>query len=769
MFSGGEAFPDSGSQSRIKQRRPQRSCDFCRQRKTRCDGPNMPDGHCSNCLAFGSACTYLQPTGKRGPKSRLVEELKQKNAMLEAKLRSLSICSLCSRPLQSRTHGDGPFTNDSVFHGTPESNDAPTDVKHSLAEDTEDFSHIELADRFRGLVVDPEENKFFGPASAFALVNNAIAEKEKYLGRPEGPSHSRRRPIFWETLPWEKKAYGFQPHYVYPASDLIASLLNLYFNNVHPTLPLLHRPSFERSVAEGLHLRDAQFGAALLAVLGVASRYSDDPRVFVDGDSSLSAGWKFVNQAQVVRKFFDPRLMTLFSLGTSTPQGAWLYLGLGIRFLQHRGEHRRKREDHKFSPDDELWKRAFWCFLSLDRIVCTFLGRPSGIHIEEYEFLSASMDFFLTVVSYDVELPLEIDDEYWGSTQPLGKPSLLSFFVCHLRLCEMLGDVLRRLYASTKSKTLMGWTGVEWDQRVVSELDSAMNDFLDSVPPHLRWDPERTSDAFFDQSASLNVTYNYVQIAIHRPYLRKTNVLAAPSLSICTTAARSIIHAVDTWRRKSKRLPPPFLQSPVFISGVILLMNIFISKRARLSIDKNKDLAQIGTAVEILGSGESRWQTAGRLKEMLQELQFSDGPLSLRWPPKNEPSGSKVGFAEPIMASRETLPVVVESAGMPENGFHPNRTRSFDSEHTWSSMPSSDQSSPLNNDPKAEISIEQLLAETEEFSRPAENGWSNPSVAIDDELMSMWMAVPTDFMNIDQWDAYMRDINAPTGLDAPQQ
>ncbi|KAJ7134514.1 fungal-specific transcription factor domain-containing protein [Mycena epipterygia] len=549
----------------------------------------MPDGHCSNCLAFGSTCTYLQPTGKRGRKNKLVEELKQKNAMLEAKLRSLSICSLCSEPL------GGPSTNESVFHATSERRDTPTDAEHPLAEDSEDFWHVELADRFRGLAIDTTGNKFAGSASTFALVNNVVAEKDKYLGRPEGP-HSSPRPIFWETLPWEKEAYDLQPHYVYPASDLIASLLNLYFNNVHPTLPLLHRPSFERSVAEGLHLKDAQFGAALLAVLGVASRYSDDPRVFVDGDSSLSAGWKFVNQAQVVRKFFEPRvyevqfycLMTLFSLGTSTPQACWLYLGLGIRFLEQRREHRRKREDH--SPEDELWKRAFWCFLSLDRMVCTWLGRPSGIYMDDY----------------DVELLLEVDDEYWGGTQPPGKPSLLSFFICHLRLCEILGDVLRRLYASTKSKTLMGWTGVEWEQRVVSELDSAMNDFLDSVPPHLGWNPERTPDVFFDQSALLHVTYHYIQIAIHRPYLRRPNVLAAPSLSICTTAARSIIHAAGVWMGKFRRPPLPFLQHPVFLSGIILHMNIFGSKRAGLSIDKNKDLAQIAIAVEILGSAESR-------------------------------------------------------------------------------------------------------------------------------------------------------------------
>jgi hypothetical protein len=42
--------------------------------------------------------------------------------------------------------------------------------------------------------------------------------------------------------------------------------------------------------------------------------------------------------------------------------------------------------------------------------------------------------------SYDVELPLEVDDEYWsrGFVQPLGKPSQLSYFVCRSRLCEVI-------------------------------------------------------------------------------------------------------------------------------------------------------------------------------------------------------------------------------------------------------------------------------------------------------------------------------------------
>ncbi|KAJ7824777.1 hypothetical protein B0H14DRAFT_2182899, partial [Mycena olivaceomarginata] len=72
---------------------------------------------------------------------------------------------------------------------------------------------------------------------------------------------------------WEKESYDSdRPSYVYPSADLIACLLDLYFTNVHPTLPILHRPSFERSVAESLHLVDMEFGSVCLSVIILASR-----------------------------------------------------------------------------------------------------------------------------------------------------------------------------------------------------------------------------------------------------------------------------------------------------------------------------------------------------------------------------------------------------------------------------------------------------------------------------------------------------------------
>ncbi|KAJ7075883.1 fungal-specific transcription factor domain-containing protein, partial [Mycena belliarum] len=410
-----------------------------------------------------------------------------------------------------------------------------------------------------------------------------------------------RRHLVWDRLPWEKEVYDQRPRYVYPPSDLISTLLDLYFNSVHPILPVLHRPSFERSVAEGLHLNDTQFGATLLAMLGIASRYSNDPRVFVDGDTTLSSGWIFVKQLEVVRKLFEPTLydmqfyclMALFSLGTSAPETAWLYMGIGIRSIQQRGEHRRKRQGGRLDPARELWNRAFWSLMSLDRLLCLFLGRPTDA--SDHDQLK-------------VDLPLAVDDEYWeqGSAQPVGTPSLLSYFVCHVRLYEILGDALRRLYPSKKARIRMNTSNPEWERSAVAELDSAMNDWLDTVPDHLRWDPDKAPSIFLKQSAVLYTTYYSVQITIHRPHIYQSTKLAAPSLLICTSAARSVLHIADVWLEKVQELPLPYMTSPVFISGIILMLNVFGSKRAGLSIDNNRDFLQVETAFKFQKSAGSR-------------------------------------------------------------------------------------------------------------------------------------------------------------------
>ena len=106
---------------------------------------------------------------------------------------------------------------------------------------------------------------------------------------------------------WEVAALTIEaPEYVFPDEDLSMTLVHLYFVKVNSIAPLLHRPSFERKIAQGVHKHDPSFAALYLLVCACASRFADDPRIFLDGiDSRVleqSAGWKYFQQVQMMRR-----------------------------------------------------------------------------------------------------------------------------------------------------------------------------------------------------------------------------------------------------------------------------------------------------------------------------------------------------------------------------------------------------------------------------------------------------------------------------------
>ena len=128
-------------------------------------------------------------------------------------------------------------------------------------------------------------------------------------------------------------------------------------------------------------------------------------------------------------------------------------------------------------------------------------------------------------------------------------------------------------YSINKTKAVLGLVGHDWQQRIVAEIDSALNGWIDSLPEHrtyeasfeisdisltindwsVRWDPHMEDMVFLNQSALLYTSYYTVQITVHRPFIpspRKPSLLSFPSLAICTNAARSCIHVLDgEWKR----------------------------------------------------------------------------------------------------------------------------------------------------------------------------------------------------------------------------
>ncbi|KAI0337248.1 hypothetical protein BDW22DRAFT_1364333 [Trametopsis cervina] len=647
----------------MKKRRVQRACDICRRKKVRCDGGQMPNNRCTNCITYNHECTYVEAAKKRGPPKGYVEGLENRVVTMEKLL--VKLCP--DRDILSEL--GGAFDKDKWLSKGAGKAAPPTIPPTSLPADAAsqnrahpipppytpeeedlDPSDNEVTTRhnleigMNNLRINAGHPRFFGKSSSVMFLQTAIMLRREYTGAemarvgPEGRKVILpcKRPEFWRAHPWILESLeAAKPHTNFPPPDLLDALVETYFNHVNLYLPLLHRPTIDKGLRENLHSLDEGFGSVILLVCALGSRFSEDPRVLLPGSNSQhSAGWEWFRQVQWVRRSLlsPPRvcdlqiaaLTALFLHGSATPQASWTVIGVGIRMAQDVGIHRKKTYTAKWSVEEELWRRAFWCLLAYDRFISAALGRPCAIHDEDF----------------DVDLPAECDDEYWENEdpnlafkQPPGKPSKVAYFNCLIRQNQILAFALRTIYSINKSKVLLGFIGPRWEQHIVSELDSALNKWIDAVPDHLRWDPNRENPEFLAQSAALYASYYNLQIIVHRPFIsspRKPSSLVFPSLAICTNAARSCIHVLDvTFRKKGYCTNLHVTQMSLFLAGIILLLNIWGGKRAGSVItDPAKEMEDVHKAMKMLKALERRWHTAGRLWDIMYELaEVGDLPL----------------------------------------------------------------------------------------------------------------------------------------------
>ena len=68
-----------------KRTRAQKACQFCHQRKMKCNN-NLPS--CANCLTKGQNCTYAQGPKKPRPSNERISRLEEENQQLHASLAS---------------------------------------------------------------------------------------------------------------------------------------------------------------------------------------------------------------------------------------------------------------------------------------------------------------------------------------------------------------------------------------------------------------------------------------------------------------------------------------------------------------------------------------------------------------------------------------------------------------------------------------------------------------------------------------------------------
>ncbi|KAK7052670.1 Zn(2)-C6 fungal-type domain-containing protein [Favolaschia claudopus] len=621
---------------RKRQKRLPRACDSCRRRKS--NGSGKSGEKCTSCFDFKLDCTCVSSPNFRPVVNLqnsyldLQAELQRSQALVRQLREELAAAQLPSPPQAAFAPTAPKAAGDKL---NPQEIDIPIAAMRMMQvklrsltsppapPHKDDLHDVELARKFQNMSLCPRLGSFFGRSSQAVIVNAALEfmpNEEAVLGPKSTPESAIQR----DRARFERTRFNLRPQYWkwnrvlttpsvqgldFPHPALMSECIELYFLRLNIFLPLLHRPTFERAVADGLHLRDGGFAATLSLVCAIGSRWSTDPTLAEQG---LDCGWKWFDQVQLAGKrllgqanLYDLQtyvLATEFLKGSAPPQTWWTLVGVGLRrlmMIQDLGVHRRKAAVETPSAERELQKRALWILVYLDRMASCVLGRTSSVHLSDF----------------DVELPLAVDDEYWEEPthpfqQPADKPSQITFFNTLMTLNHRLGFSLGILYSLKTTRAAMAITD-EWEAQIIAELDSSLNDWRDQIPEHLRWDPDHKDPVFFEQSATLYGAFAHVQIVIHRSFIPMlhTGPALLPSLEICTMAARSCANICEVQNRRGN-FPRPLnvvgQNHAVFTAALMLLLNILGSKRSGKQDATMRELMNVTKCTEALRAMEER-------------------------------------------------------------------------------------------------------------------------------------------------------------------
>ncbi|KAJ7726769.1 fungal-specific transcription factor domain-containing protein [Mycena metata] len=732
------------AQNGTTRKKAHRPCDLCRAKKRR------------HCVKHEHQCTYQQKA--MVAKTSYVHSLEERLKSAEALLREPNVVSSPSPP-SSVESPPAPVLGAGiqVLIRVIRRLNTPLSVPG-----LDDLSPAKLSESLQSLSINnPSDEGFQGKSSHAMLIKAVVDLKSQSI-----PSTASRSGVSPPAKPWcmnpgDEEDVPHRPNYGFPNADLMLSLISNFFSHVNVFLPILHRPSFERSFKANQHLHDDGFTRTLLLVCALGARCSDDSRVELPGTGSRK-GWEYFSQVQLTI-YRQPTLYDLqccclaaqFLDRASGLRAAWTLVGVGLRLGQDLGAHRAKNIPlRQLTPEQELERRTYWALVLLDTQYCAALERSIGIQAHDF----------------DLDPPVQCDDEYWevalnaAFCQPLGKSSLIDYFACQLTLNRVLSFTLKCLYCNNRMKVTVGMTTREAEEKVVMELDSALNTWADSVPAHLRWDPSRELDVFFDQSAALSLNYYLARIFIHRPLIPAVrpaaNPSGVPSLTICNNAARACSRIAELQHRRRPHHPLIFGQTAVFTAGIVLLLNIWGGKRTGRAYEA--DLADVHRCVNVLRAQNESTPTTVPLADTLEQLMKVDrAPVGTRETHK-APHGSSGDDGGATTSSLLNLsnslhwPAFDPALETPDEATQwlSPKTPHFESEPPGYSDTVSPGISPSFPFPFLDASF---------FNLPPED-ISDPKAQMDMDTAALWSAAPIGF-EASGWDSYLNSILWSSGID----
>lgn len=300
---------------------------------------------------------------------------------------------------------------------------------------------------------------YFGDSSTFAFVSKVQPESQDHNGvhlpkkrcRRLSTSHSVRTP----DASTGRNLGDSELWHRLPERHLADSLVDGYFDRVHPLYPFVHEGSF-RTEYESMwaHPSDPalqpSWFALLNLVFALGCEFCD---AIPDGEVMKTASPFVARSRDIILSHISKSgnlelvqallLMCHYLQGTLELNECWNLVGLMIRTAVSIGLHLNPEDLSLTVEEKEVRKRVWWgCFI-IDRTLSMKFGRPPSIQAADI---------------FDVPLPLAVDDQYihknsLAPRQPAGRPSVTAFFIHTCKLAQVINNILRVLYASNRKSS----------------------------------------------------------------------------------------------------------------------------------------------------------------------------------------------------------------------------------------------------------------------------------------------------------------------------
>lgn len=400
-------------------------------------------------------------------------------------------------------------------------------------------------------------------------------------------------------------------------------LCDRYFTHIHPFLPFINKQAFLA------RYRSSQGPPSILvdALLALSLRFSSQHFPNLAKDAKEHAEDLFRKVMKRLRDSHRSRLShvqaaLLVTLCLDMDDGdveslQWCTLGTAIRMAQDLGLHRAC--DHWNLPpsEKETRHRVYYTLYILDRWIGARAGKPLTI---------LDRDFDTTMPS-----PYEVLDSDNANSRPVYRP-----FVLLIRLSEILGRVLKALYAPN-SKRSNSNAGLD-DPTILAVIDRRLRNWkstLDEAQDGYHIPPAQKGLIFikckfvtiinhFLQIENLQVFHDIVLLLLHRPFLQASSqqfpeleTISAESRRVCTEAASDISNILCNKRPDPADADtyfslclPTWHVYAMFQSSLVHLSNALHDRnseqklqtlqRSVASIESHKYLCSAMQAIEIL-------------------------------------------------------------------------------------------------------------------------------------------------------------------------